>query len=321
MTMLVPITHNKLYFAPLESVTDAAFRTVIQRLYPEWDVLATDFLRVPSQGRYPEKFLIKHFGFNLYQSNEHREKTIFQILTSENAYHAQIAQDLDRLGFKWLDLNLGCPSNTVIKRKGGSFLLSQPEILRPILDSIRQNFTGRFTVKMRIGFEDDQLFKSNLQMIENCGIEAITLHARTRVQLYKGIADWNYIKMARQTVAIPIIGNGDVWNIVDAQKLLESTNCHGMMLGRGAMKAPWFAKIYKSNSVLSNSELKHYIQTFLDELEREFILHQLPKASVLKRFKQLTRYMFDDLPHAEQIKRQLLISSELEQYKNIVKSL
>jgi tRNA-dihydrouridine synthase len=273
---------------------------------------------VPSQGRYPDNFLIRHFGHELYESEEHRSKTIFQILTSENAYHAQIANDLERLGFKWLDLNLGCPSNTVVKRKGGSFLLSQPEILKPILQSIRESFSGRFTVKMRIGFADDRLFQSNLKMIEECGIEAITLHARTREQLYKGIADWNYIKLAKETVQIPVIGNGDVWSITDAEKLLTTTQCSGMMLGRGAMKAPWFAKLYRENRTLSQVELKDYVVTFLDELEKEFIKHKLPNESILKRFKQQTRYMFNDFDQSEQIKRNLLISSHLESYKNIV---
>jgi tRNA-dihydrouridine synthase B len=319
--MLPTINNQLLFFAPLESVTDAAFRTVIQKLYPEWDVLATDFLRVPSQGRYPDKFLLKHFGLDLYERTDHRNKTIFQILTSENAYHAQMAGDIQRLGFQWLDLNLGCPSNTVVKRKGGSFLLSQPEILKPILQSIRDNFNGRFTVKMRIGFEDDRLFQSNLKLIEECGVDAITLHARTREQLYKGIADWNYIKLARETIKIPIVGNGDVWNVEDAKRLFASTQCSSIMLGRGAMKSPWFAKLYKENLTLNQQELKEYVQQFLDELEIEFLKHKLPSESVLKRFKQLTRYMFNEFEQAEQIKRNLLISSKLEHFKKIVNAI
>src|SRR5690606_35962472 len=199
---------GRVIFAPMEGITCDTYRGVIEDLYPEWDILSSDFLRVPSAGRYPQKHLLKHFGHQTYNSHL-KQKTIFQILASPTSYITEITEDLEKLDIPWLDLNLGCPSKTVVKNQGGSFLLSKPKELRKIIRTIRKSFKKTFTVKIRVGFTDDHFFEDNLKLFEEEGVEAITIHGRTREQLYKGKANWGYLKKAVETVSIPIIGNGD----------------------------------------------------------------------------------------------------------------
>ena len=89
---------------------------------------------------------------------------------------------------------------------------------------------------MRIGFKDDSNFLDCIKLFEHEGVNAITIHGRTRDQLYKGVADWKYIRMAAKATSVPIIGNGDIWSVSDIQNIFDYTNCHSIMLGRVALK-------------------------------------------------------------------------------------
>jgi tRNA-dihydrouridine synthase len=108
---------------------------------------------------------------------------------------------------------------------------------------------------MRIGYKDDNTFLDCIKLFEDEGVQAITIHARTRDQLYKGIADWSYIKQAVQATSLPIIGNGDIWTISDVKNIFEMTGCHSIMLGRGALKTPWMAKILKNKDLNDKESL------------------------------------------------------------------
>jgi tRNA-dihydrouridine synthase len=315
---LKPIKAGAIFMAPMEGVTDMPFRNVIENLYPRWDYLACDFLRVPSNGKYPRKYLIKHYGEKAYRDEYLKAKTLYQILTSQHAMTKEIVEDIALMGIPWLDLNLGCPSKTVVKRCGGSYLLKEPEILKQILLTIRESFPGRFSVKIRIGFDDDKLFEHNLKLIEDCGVEAVTIHARTRAQLYKGRADWNYIKKATKLLTIPVIANGDIWNKQDIIEVLDQTNCHAVMLGRSAMKAPWLAQEFYQPT---DTDTISHIKSFFYHYHLELAENNFRPEEILKRSKQLTRYMFDDLDEGSLIKTKLLRTTRLADYQIIIKDL
>jgi nifR3 family TIM-barrel protein len=309
--MLPPIKKGSLFFAPMEGVTDAPYRELMEFLYPEWDYLACDFLRVPSSHTYPDKHVIKHFGTKL------KHKTMFQILTSENAKTAETAKQIETLGYPWLDLNIGCPSKTVCKNHGGSSLLKEPKILQRIVKDIRSNFKHRFTVKMRIGYSDDSHFVTILKMLEDEGVEAITIHARTREQLYKGRANWDYIAQAVNTVNIPIIGNGDIWNAHDIDAIQQQTNCHAVMIARGALQSPWLASTFKQHIYDEHPDkimkrIRHYL---------EHIIHtnsHLSEDVLLKKLKGLSHYLYTPLPNGEELKRKILRAQRLSSLVNQV---
>lgn len=309
---------NALLFAPMEGITDNFYRNVIHKLYPEWDKYACDFLRVPSTNPYPRSHIIKHYGREVLDSSIFKAKTIYQILTSPGAYTEETVRQINELEVPWIDLNLGCPSKTVCKNKGGSYLLDHHEELRIILKSIRENFDGIFSCKIRVGYEDDKKFISTLKLIEDAGAQTIMIHGRTRNELYKGTANWDYIKNAVKAVSIPIVGNGDIWSKEDVERYFDYTGCHSIMLARSALKTPYLARLVKSNESdskeLRHQEIKKYFSTFYEETLKQ----KLPESSRIKRLKSVSRYIFDDLPQGDKIKRSFLLSKSFEEQMQVL---
>lgn len=320
--MLSPIPYGSVFFAPMEGITDETFRKVILKLYPEWDYLACDFLRVPAAGSYPAKHLIRHFGTDLIQIPWVREKTMYQILTSKKSFTDMVATQVQELGIPWLDVNLGCPSKTVCKHGGGSFLLTDLASLRPIIKGVRDNFKGRFTAKIRIGFNDTSSFEDSIKLLNDEGVDMITVHGRTREDMYQTPARWEYIARAVQLSQVPIIGNGDTWKAVDIDRMLKETGCHGVMVARGALKFPWMAQDYRRGlfEVTPENHLKK-VKDFLLEYQSALEEVNVSPRGILKQSKSISRFMFDDVPAGEVIRRKLLLSQTVPNFFEVVKSL
>jgi tRNA-dihydrouridine synthase len=309
---------KSLLFAPMEGITDEAYRIALLKTFPEWNQFFTDFLRVPSVGRITERSILEHFGNRIFANEEWRKKNSFQILTSPRAQTQMVVEILDSLKIHHLDLNLGCPSHTVNSHFGGAYLLSNHSALKEILRTIRSHFSGTFTVKMRIGYKDDKNFIDSLKLIEDSGVEAITLHARTRDQLYQGIADWSYITHAVETVKIPVIGNGDIWTSDDIDKIFAITNCHSVMLGRSALKTPWLAGLYHDNANTDETfllfERKKYLEQYFEALLTEYREILWNDLHILKRFKSYSRNLFDDYAEGDIIRGRFLRSESLAEF-------
>lgn len=319
----LPLNKGSLLFAPMEGITDHLYREALLHLYPEWDKCATDFLRVPSVGEYPKKHILKHFGEDHYKNEFSRGKTIYQILSPEHASTVDTISKIKELGFDWLDINLGCPSKTVCKNRGGSFLLSDLVALRYVINLIRTNWDNIFTAKIRVGYKDDTLFDKILCLLEEERVDAITIHARTRDEMYKGVAKWDYIKEACKHVKYtPIIGNGDIWTTDDLDKYFDYTGCHSVMIARGALKTPWLARLHKKREKDSEELRRHEIHRyfyFYNELMCK--KSDLDTTKRLRRIKAISRYIFDDLTDGENIKRQVLRSKTEDELFNLLKSI
>jgi tRNA-dihydrouridine synthase len=306
----------------MEGITDEAFRKTLLKLYPEWDILATDFLRVPSAGRYPNKHIVRHFGKDLTEIPWVQDKTMFQILTSHKAFTIEMVKQIEDLGFPWLDMNIGCPSNTVCKNRGGSYLLTDLITLRGLVKNIRQNFSGRFTCKIRIGYNDTNGFEDSIRMLNDEGVEMITVHGRTRDDMYKAPARWSFIRRAVELSQVPIIGNGDVWATVDINRMLKETGCHGIMIARGALKAPWIAQDYKrENFYPSNAETFFRIKEFFHEYKMTLESENVSVRGLLKQSKSVCRFMLDGVQDGELIRRRLMLSQTVPEFFEIIDSL
>ncbi len=295
---------QSLYFAPMEGITDELYRLVILKNFKDWDYVATDFLRVPAAGHYTKSHILEHFGKLAYAKQAWKDKTIFQILTSEKAFTEDTVSTIEQMNFEWLDLNLGCPSKTVVAHKGGSYLLTDLSLLKIIIKKIRSNFPRRFTCKIRVGFHDDKNLENIVHLLQDEGVEAITIHARTRDDLYKGIANWDYIKRAVKVAAIPIVGNGDIWTVADIDRIYDHTGCHSVMVARGALKTPWLATLYRQgihqpDIQIHTHYMKKYFLSFLEALEEQ----NADDVVILKRLKSVSRFIFDHFENAETMKR------------------
>ena len=220
--------------APMAGITDTVFRQFIRKL-GGCGLVMTEFTSADGLLRAKKKSKFKYLHFN---EDEHPLSA--QLFGSDPAVLAGAARNIEDLGFDLVDLNLGCPAKKVVKGNGGSGLLRDLPLIRRIFTAVRAAVTIPFTVKFRLGWNDDEIVCLELaRMAEECGLDAIALHARTREQGYSGEARWEWIEAVRQVVKLPLIGNGDIRTPEDAANLVAQTGCDGVMVGRAAAWNPW----------------------------------------------------------------------------------
>ncbi|MFC5406865.1 tRNA dihydrouridine synthase DusB [Cohnella soli] len=153
-----------------------------------------------------------------------------------------------------IDINMGCPVPKVTKCDAGARWLLDPNKIYEMVSYAADAAKKPVTVKMRIGWDDEHIYAvENAQAVERAGGAAVSVHGRTREQLYTGTANWDILRDVKQAVNIPVIGNGDVFTPEDAKRLLEHTNCDGVMIGRGALGNPWM--LYRTVHYLTTGEL------------------------------------------------------------------
>ena len=167
----------------------------------------------------------------------------FQLFGSEPKKMAEAARFLEKHGASIIDINLGCPAHKIIRQKAGSYLLGNPKLVSSIVKEVVKAVDIPVTAKIRLGLSSNN-YPKTVPLLEEAGVSAIIVHARTQKQGYSGKADWNAIKEIKQTVSVPVIGNGDIIDGQSAKKMSSSTHCDAVMVGRAAIGNPFiFRKI------------------------------------------------------------------------------
>jgi len=198
-------------------------------------LIMTEFTSADGLSRMRES---KRQRYLTYYEDEHPiSAQLFGSNPQTLAESALVCQDA---GFDIVDLNLGCPAKRVVACNGGSGLLRDLPRIREIFERVRATISIPFTVKFRMGWNDTNIVCVELaRMAEDCGLNAVALHARTREQGYAGDARWEYIAAVKDAVHIPVIGNGDIRTPEDACAMVEATRCDAVMIGRAAPANPW----------------------------------------------------------------------------------
>ncbi len=199
-----------------------------------------------------------------------------QLFGSDPETLAEAARIVEDAGFDLVDLNLGCPAKRVVNCNGGSGLLRDLPLIARIFERVRSAVRIPFTVKFRLGWNDDNIVCVELaKLAEASGLNAVSLHARTREQGYSGQARWEWIAAIKQAVEIPVIGNGDIRTPEDACALIAETHCDAVMIGRAAPANPWIfrqiAEYTAHGSYTQPTELDRYqlIRTYFSMLLEE----------------------------------------------------
>ena len=225
-------TENNVFLAPMAGVTDLPFRKICRRygaglVYSEM---------VSAKGLY---YNDKKTA-DLMRIDDEERPCAIQIFGSDADIMAEVIPKVMAVKPDIIDINMGCPTPKIVNNGDGSALLKTPEKIGEIVHKVSSASPVPVTVKIRKGWDDDSINAVEVaKIIEQGGAAAIAIHGRTRAEFYSGTADWDIIKKVKESVSIPVIGNGDVTDVQSAALLLEQTGCDAIMIGRGAMGNPW----------------------------------------------------------------------------------
>ncbi len=223
---------GRVFLAPMAGVTDLAFRLICKE--KGCDLLYTEMINAKALCYDDEKTK------KMLNIRDEEHPISVQIFGSDPDYMGRATEILNEYPNEILDINMGCPAPKVVKNGDGSALMKNPKQAGVVLKAVVNNSTKPVTLKIRKGWDDDSINALEIAKIaEDAGISAIAVHGRTREQYYSGVADWDIIKQVKETVKIPVIGNGDVFDIKAAIKMLDKTGCDAIMIGRGSQGNPW----------------------------------------------------------------------------------
>jgi nifR3 family TIM-barrel protein len=287
--------------APMAGVTDTVFRRFIRKL-GGCGLIMTEFTSShgvsASHGARKPTRTLRYLAFD---PEEHPISA--QLFGADPAVMADAARVCQDLGFDILDINFGCPVNKVVKCNGGSALLRDLPLVERLLREVRKAIAIPFTMKYRAGWSDDELVAVRMaKLAEECGLQAVALHPRTREQGFSGAADWRRIAEVKAAVKIPVIGNGDVFTPEDAVRMARETNCDAVMVGRAASANPWIfqqiAQYLETGAYHQPSEHDRY-----DIMRRYYaMLMERNEKDMVGRMKQFATYFTHGVRHGGELR-------------------
>jgi nifR3 family TIM-barrel protein len=289
------------FLAPMEDVSDYPFRMICKKLGA--DVVYSEFISSEALIREAAKAFMK---MNIREEEHPIGIQIYGNRVEAMVKAAQIAEEKEP---DFIDINFGCPVKKVaLKGAGAGLLLDIPLMIR-ICEEVVKHTQLPVTAKTRLGWDGNSIvIKEVAKQMEDVGIEALTLHARTRAQGFKGEADWTWIKEVKDTVTIPVIGNGDVTRPEQIREMFDLTGCDAVMIGRGAIHNPWIfrqAKSYLETGVAgTDTDMKDRIQVLKDHY-RYSAEYKGEKRGILEMRKHIFGYL-KGLPNISKFRSELM---------------
>ena len=295
-----------LFLAPMAGITDQPFRILCKKFGA--DVLMTEM--ISSWGIFYGD--IKTKKMMTVKRAEHPIGV--QLFGNEPGIFHRAIDMIRSINFDFININMGCPTPKIIKNGDGCALMKDPKLASRIIEMTVKASSKPVSVKIRKGWDEDSVNAVKFSsMAENSGASMIIIHGRTREMFYSGKADWDIIKRIKETVAIPVIGNGDVFTPEDAFEMFKKTNCDGIMIGRGALGNPWIFKDVKhflnTGRKTSPLHIRELRDTMLFHLNKAISYHG-ERLGILEMRKHLAWYI-KGLPHSAPVKNALQQSKDV----------
>ncbi len=305
---------NKVFLAPMAGVTDMAYRIICKKMgcgltYTE--MVSAKGMHYKSQNTE-----------ELLEMADIEKPGAAQIFGSDADILAETAKKVEERGVDIIDINMGCPTPKIVKNGDGSALMLKPELVGEIVYKVSRAVKVPLTVKIRKGWDDQSINAVEVALIaEKAGASAVTVHGRTREQFYSGKADWSIIKAVKQKLSIPLIGNGDIFEPQDAERMLQETGCDAVMIGRGAEGNPWIFKrtveYLKTGAILPEPNIQERIEVIKEHLE--LVIKYKGEGTGVKEMRKHIAWYLKGLPNSSYVKAEVFKLTRVEDIEKLLK--
>jgi nifR3 family TIM-barrel protein len=304
-----------LVLAPVAGHTDTLFRQAVKGL-GGCGLVVSELVSTEGMTRDSGR------TFHLTRFVDSERPVSIQIFGCDPERMAQSATMVEQMGADIVDINLGCPVKKVVRQGGGSNLLRDLPLLRRIFTAVRAATRLPLTAKIRTGWDRDSVNAVDvLKLAEDCGVEAIAVHGRTRCDMFSGTADWSVIAKVKSSARIPVIGNGDVFCPEDAVRMFRETGVDGVMMGRGVLHNPWLIRqccdLMNGGSAVpvTLAEKLDFIEAFLTRVSLE-----TPTPIALGKMKKMGGYLSKGIPHGSNLRGQMHAAKTTAEFLQVVRS-
>ena len=227
---------SNVFLAPMAGVTDKPFRQMVRQFGPH--LIYTEMVAATSL-LYDNQTTI-----HMMDLADEKAPIAIQLVGNNPEHMAKAAIQAQRNGSVLIDINMGCPVKKLISNTSGVALMNSPILAAEIVEAVKKVVSVPVTVKTRLGWdEENQNILEFARYLEQAGVDAITVHGRTKEQGYSGLANWDKIAQVKKALSIPVFANGDIIDKETAQKCFQQTNADGLSVGRGALGKPWILSV------------------------------------------------------------------------------